>query len=64
MNKVKHLANKRVGHIDKFRVAGMNFKYKNDTDTQTQQLLKQGYRILFRDGEKIAIKGSDEIKCE
>ncbi len=62
MNKVKYLAQKRVGHIDKFTVFG-NLS-NPDQSSQTQQLLKKGYRIVWRDGKKLAIKGSEEIECK
>ena len=63
MSKVKALANKRVGHIDEFRITG-NLPYKPDHTTQKQKLLKEGYRLMLKDGQWVAVKGSERIICQ
>ena len=51
-----------IEHQDKFKIYG-NLNYKPDRTTMSQKLLKQGYRLVFHNGKKYAIKGSEEIEC-
>ena len=48
-------------HKDTFKTNLMDTNFKKDDKSQGQQLLKQGYKLLFRDGNKIAVKGKKEI---
>ncbi len=54
-----------IQHQDRFKTNFMDLdlKYKPNRNTTSQKLLKQGYRILFRNGKKYAVKGSEEVVC-
>lgn len=62
MSEIKALADKRVGHQDKFKEYGINLPYK-PKKTKRQEYLSKGYRLTLRNGIWYAIKGSDEIRC-
>jgi len=52
-----------IEHKDRFRIYTGDLKLPKEPDTKAQKLLREGYKIVFRDGKKLAIKGSEEIEC-